>query len=263
LRRGKLRELDELWSDVDGARIFYRTAQPPRTNASAPPLVLVHGWGVSSFYFIPLAERLAGEFAIYAPDLPGHGRSDTPPTADTIADQARTLLAWMDAIGLERATLIGHSMGSQIALQAALDAPARVERLVFMGLPDLQSWHAPEQFGRFALCGFFESPSLHLPLLRDLARMGARLVPEFRFMRDDPIRRKLPQITQRALLMHGEHDFMSPPRWNREAAQLSQADGVVEIPRWGHAFQFSAPDETIAELREFLHDAPAAVSRDR
>ena len=261
LRHGRLRKLQELSVRIDGRRIFYR-ASAPRVGGAAQPVVLVHGWGVSSIYFVPIAERLAPEFAIYAPDLPGHGRSDTPRSGCNIEEHARTLLAWMDAVGLERATVIGHSMGGQVALEAALQAPHRIERLVLMGLPNLASWSAPEQFARFALCGFFEHPSLHLPLLRDLARMGPRLVPEFRYMRDDPFRQKLPKITQRVLLMRGENDFMSPQSWNEEAARLSGAEDVVVIPRWGHAFQFSAPDETIAEVSVFLRDTSAAARRD-
>ncbi|MDQ3730948.1 MAG: alpha/beta fold hydrolase, partial [Pseudomonadota bacterium] len=122
LQRGDICELHSIWANVDGCRIHARVCT---ATQGATPIVFVHGLGVSASYFIPTAERLAADFPVYAPDLPGHGRSDTPLEALSISDLAQALLAWMDAMGIECAILVGQSMGGQIAVEAALQHPSR------------------------------------------------------------------------------------------------------------------------------------------
>ena len=265
LAAGQLRELQDVWTYVEGRRVFAR-ASVGRSQRGDTPLVLVHGWGVSGSYFIPAAERLAAEFAVYAPDLPGHGRSDTPRVPCDIRGFGDALIGWLDAMGIERATLVGHSMGSQIAVEAALQQPQRIDRLILMGLtPDPQGRSTPEQFRRFAVGGMYERVSLNNHMLKDYFRMGRRLVPEFRFMRDDPIEHTLPKVTTPVMLVSGEKDPMSPQRWTDEAARLLRTNRIAVIPGWGHAVQFSAPQETVEAIQPFLREqlvppaAPASV----
>src|SRR4051794_23660904 len=95
LRRGERRRLISLWTDVQGLRIYCRTSDP-QLPKSAGAVVLVHGFGISSSYFMPTAELLAAKFHVFAPDLPGHGKSDTPEKAFDVPAQARILVEWMD-----------------------------------------------------------------------------------------------------------------------------------------------------------------------
>lgn len=98
-RRGSSQEpkgrLRDLRTRVEGLRIFARTSQSPA--GGGPPVVLVHGYGMSSSYMVPIAERLAAERTVYAPDLPGHGRSDGPGRPLSISGLAESLRAWMDS----------------------------------------------------------------------------------------------------------------------------------------------------------------------
>src|SRR4051794_2933466 len=116
LRLGLMRELRSSWYHVDGLRIHARSAGDP----GAPPIVLIHGWGVSSSYFVPFAEMLAPRFRVYSPDLPGHGYSGSATMPLDVAGLTTALLDWMDAAGIGRAILVGHSLGAQIAVEAAL-----------------------------------------------------------------------------------------------------------------------------------------------
>jgi hypothetical protein len=95
LRLGLIRELHSSWYEVGGLRMHVRTAGQP----DAPPIVLIHGLGVSSSYFVPFAERLATRFRVYFPNLPGHGYSASPLG---IAGLAKALLNWMDLAGIKR-----------------------------------------------------------------------------------------------------------------------------------------------------------------
>ncbi|HEY0368447.1 MAG TPA: alpha/beta hydrolase [Chthoniobacterales bacterium] len=256
LRRGEIRQLQDVWRTVGEHRVFARAST--RSDGSAPPVVLVHGWGISSSYFIPTAERLATAFDVYAPDLLGHGRSDTPDVPRDVPGLARALLDWLDEAQLERVSLVGHSLGAQIAVEAALQQPARVDRLVLIGLTcDPQARSTTEQIRRFAIGGAYERAALNNHVVKDYSRMGRRLVPEFRFMLRDPIEHKLPKVSQPVLLVRGEKDPLAPQRWIDEAARLLGGAAVAVIPGWGHAVQFSAPAELVAAISPFLHQ-PAA-----
>ena len=97
------------------------------------PIILLHGYSDSWFSFSRVLTPLARESRVYALDLRGHGKSDKPASGYQLADLAADVVAFMDAKGIERATVVGHSMGSFVAQQVALAAPRRVSRLVLVG----------------------------------------------------------------------------------------------------------------------------------
>ena len=110
-----------------------RTAAARRSTRELPCVVFLHGALLDHSVWTLLARWFANHgHAVLAPDLPGHGRSGGPPLAsvETLADW---LLALLDAASVRSAALVGHSMGSLIALEAAGRAPARATRLVMIG----------------------------------------------------------------------------------------------------------------------------------
>ena len=117
---------------VQGREAYAYTGGKP-FDAGLPCVVFVHG-ALHDHSCWNLLARWAAHHghAVLAPDLPGHGRSAGPPRADVEAI-ADWLLALLDATGVSQATLVGHSMGSLAALEAAGRAPQRVSRLVMMG----------------------------------------------------------------------------------------------------------------------------------
>jgi lipase len=102
---------------------------------AAPPLLLVHGLGVSGAVWVPLARRLAPCYAALAPDLRGHGASDEPPTGYAPADYARDLIGLLDALALRALPVVGHSLGALVALALAELRPDRVTALVLVDPP--------------------------------------------------------------------------------------------------------------------------------
>ncbi len=94
------------------------------------PLVLVHGLGVSGRYLLPALTELARSTRVYVPDLPGFGRSARPTRPLDVPELSDWLGAWMRAVGLSRAVLMGHSFGCQVVVDFALRHPELVERLV-------------------------------------------------------------------------------------------------------------------------------------
>ncbi len=125
-------------------------------QGKGPDVVLVHGMtGDLSIWFLSqLLGTLSRSFRTTAYDLRGHGYSDVSPSGYTSADQARDLLAIMDALGIERAAVVGHSFGGVIALHAAVIDPERITALVLSDpsfaalrhLEDLNRWGHWESF---------------------------------------------------------------------------------------------------------------------
>ncbi|HEX9097263.1 MAG TPA: alpha/beta fold hydrolase [Candidatus Dormibacteraeota bacterium] len=112
---------------IDGINLHYLS------GGSGPPLVLVHGLGSSAaveFYYN--LEPLAAYHRVLAIDLPGFGRSDKPALAYTIELFVRAVSDLMASEGVERAAVMGVSMGGRVALGLALETPEKVERLVLV-----------------------------------------------------------------------------------------------------------------------------------
>jgi 2-hydroxy-6-oxonona-2,4-dienedioate hydrolase len=257
LARGELHELEDVWTTVGGRRVYSRVSTVA-ARRTMTPVVLVHGFGISSSYFVPTAERLAAEFDVYAPDLPGHGRSDNPKEPLDIPQMADALRDWMDATGIPKAMFVANSMGCQVVVDLAVRHPERVDRLVLIGPTiDPRARSVLQHLPRFAMGGLYERQSLTQLLVVDYSRMGWRILPELRFMMDDRIEKKLPHVKAPTMLVRGENDTIVPPRWFEEAARLVRAEQVAVIPGRGHAVHYSAADELVAAVTGFLRrDAP-------
>jgi pimeloyl-ACP methyl ester carboxylesterase len=101
--------------------------------ASGVPIVMLHGLGATKAEFLPTVPALAPEFRTIAVDLPGFGDSAKPfPAAYDARMFARWVSALLDALGLDRVNLLGHSMGGRVALEVGMRHPDRIDRLVLM-----------------------------------------------------------------------------------------------------------------------------------
>ena len=98
-------------------------------------IVFLHAFVDSWFSYGRVLPLLSPAYHAFAPDQRGHGDSDKPVCCYTANDYAADIDAFMDAVGVEEATLVGDSSGGLIAQQVALDYPARVSRLVLIGSP--------------------------------------------------------------------------------------------------------------------------------
>ena len=111
---------------LHGHRVSYRRA------GNGPLLVLLHGIAGSSATWEDVIPRLSGRYTVIAPDLLGHGESSKPPGDYSLGAYANLIRDLLGALGEERGTIVGHSLGGGIALQFAYQFPERCERLVLV-----------------------------------------------------------------------------------------------------------------------------------
>jgi 2-hydroxy-6-oxonona-2,4-dienedioate hydrolase len=251
-------QIDDVWTAVDAQRIYARAAlrnAPP----NAPVVVLVHGLVVSSRYMEPLARHIAPHFRVYAPDLPGFGKSDDPGRTLQVHELADSLLTWMDATGIQEAILVGNSFGCQIAVEFAVRYPERVSQMVLLGPttdPDARSM--VRQSLRWLANAVQEPPSLGPLLLRDYLAAGLiRAIRTFRIAVNDEIHKKLPYVPVPTLVVRGANDTIVPEPWADRAAALLPHGERATVPGVGHTLNYTAPLES-ARLVRLFHNRSCA-----
>ncbi len=222
--------------------------------AGGPPVVLVHGLVVSGRYMVPLLDELARSHAVYAPDLPGFGRSEGPAHALDVVGLADALAAWMRALGLGGAALVGNSMGCQVITELVLRHPGLAGRVVLQGpTMDPRARSAPRQMWRLLLDTTREPPSLIAIEGLDLLRAGVgRSWRTFQHALGDPVEERLPKVRVPALVVHGSRDRISPRGWAEEVARLLPDGRLVVLPGAAHAANYSAAADFARVVRAFL-----------
>jgi 2-hydroxy-6-oxonona-2,4-dienedioate hydrolase len=222
--------------------------------AGAPPVVLVHGLGVSSSYFRPLLKRLAGRADVVAPDLPGFGRTPGPRDTLGIEGLADALASFVEGLALERPLLLGNSLGCQVVADLAVRRPELVGAVALVGpTMDPAAPHLHTQAARLVVDGFREHPLAVPGLVADYLRVGPRrILATARAALRDRIEDKLPLIRVPAVVVHGSRDPLSPLRWCEHAARLLPDGRLVTIRGAAHAAHWSHPTATVAALEPLL-----------
>lgn len=230
-----------------------------------PAVVLVHGIGVSSRYWTRLAPLLAPHASVHVVELPGFGDAPRRDEVLSIEEHASTLLAHLRAEGLDSAVLVGHSMGVQVVVEAALQDPARVRAVVGIGgVVDPSSRSTLRQALKLGHDVLREPLSANKEVLRDYARTGLRwylqTVPSMIGYRTEDA---LPRLEVPLLVVRGSRDPICTREWAEEMTALAPRARLVEIPGGAHVTMFSRPqevaDEVLAEVRATAAAPPAAV----
>lgn len=241
------------WARVEGRRIHARVGGQ-RHRGRATPLVLVHGLIVSSRYLVPLGERLAGQWPVFAPDLPGFGLSESPPRTLDVPGLAQALERYMEAAGLTRAVLVGHSMGCQIALELAAERPERVAALVLVGPTSEPGRRNPLLLPPRLMASMpLEKPSLWLSTLWDVWDAGIpRGLRTYACMLTDRPERRLARVRAPALVVRGTLDTIVSDAWvERMARELPQGE-LARIAWASHALHYSRADALVDVMTRFL-----------
>jgi pimeloyl-ACP methyl ester carboxylesterase len=286
-RLNRVRE-DTRWEDarrpgkivaVDGVALHYI-----ESPGAGVPVVMIHGFGGETFTFRHQMSYFAPGHRCVAIDLKGFGYSERAAGDYSLVEQARLMLRAMDVLNIKRAILIGHSMGGEVVLRMAEQAPDRVEKLVLVATP---GGYPARLLPRMPFMKPF------MPLFARMARWNIRKRLYF-----DPSRpewdealaeyerpgriygslntvwemwrdvRKQPRIdyariTMPVLILWAERDKILPfpgrlLKWLR--ARLPMAE-VLTIPRTGHMLLEENPDAANEAIRRFIGDPVPALRR--
>lgn len=205
MRSGLPEEAHELWLRLDGRQV--RVLE----RGAGPPVILVHGLGLSAGLWKPhLALLAAAGYRAIAPDLPGFGRSDGPLSGLTVGAIADWLVRLADALDVDRAAWIGHSVGAQQLVRLAASAPDRAAALVLAAPTGRTGWHAVHQPLGLLVTAFQERPRLVGNVIRRYLRSPATTISTWLRSMGHDIAVDAPRVACPTLLVVGEHDVVVP-----------------------------------------------------
>lgn len=224
-------------------------------------MVLVHGLCVSSRYFVPTAAHLAPHVPVYAPDLPGWGRSDKPNRVLTLPELADALAGWIRLNHLEQAVLVGNSMGCQTIGHLAQRYPELVSRVVLIGpTMDRHARNMLWQAWRLGMDMLREPPWSWAIHARDFLDFGPRrTLVTAHYALDDAPERYLRHLDVPALVVRGALDAIVSQRWAEEVAAVLPQGKLVVIPGAAHAVNTSSPAPLVEVLLPFISGAAPAT----
>ncbi len=202
------------------------------TAVSSRPFVLVHGIGVSSRYFHPLAIELAKCGEVFLIDLAGYGSAPNPKRDVSIQLHADVLGTFLRRAGIDNPVLVGHSMGAQVVSQLAFDSPGVSDRLVLIA-PTVNPTDRRLSTEAKALLRdiTMESMRSNLIIATDyFVRCGIPyFLAQLKHLLGDRIEDRLPSIEARTLVLRGDTDPIVPRSWAETVAELLPHGTFAEV----------------------------------
>jgi len=275
---------------ADGVDLFYREAGAP----DAPVVLLLHGYPTSSHMFRGLIPRLAGNYRVIAPDLPGFGFTTVPPERGyrySFDNLATTVNAFVEALGLEKYAIYVFDYGAPVGFRLALAHPERVTAIISQngnayeeGLGDAwdpirKYWSEPNAANREALRGFLGLEGTKFQYLHGVADPSS-VAPESYFLDDALLQRPGNAEIQLDLFLDYANNLKlypafqayfrkhQPPLlaiWGKndpfflppgaEAYRRDNPNGVVELLDTGHFALETHGEEIAASIGRFLGSA--------
>lgn len=246
--------------EVNGKRLFYTLS---RGLEDGPRLVLVHGAGGSRLHWPPELRRLP-DATVYALDLPGHGRSEGS-GYDAIEDYAEAVAGLLRVARIERAVVVGHSMGGAIAQTLALDAAHRVAAIVLVATgarlrvssaildgirDDFEA--AVDLITRFAWSAEADPALIELGR-QALVETGPNVLwADFAACDRFDVMGRLESIELPTLVVVGTADQLTPVKYGRFLADHVRDARCVTVDEAGHMVMLERPQKVAEEIREFL-----------
>jgi 3-oxoadipate enol-lactonase len=252
-------------------------------HGAGEPLLLVHGLGYARWGWEPVLPGLAERFDVLLFDNRGIGESDAPPGPYTVAELAGDAVAVLDEAGVERAHVVGTSLGGMVAQELALSQPDRVDRLVLActtpggpqahplpartlalmaEAPTLEPAVALRRFVENALAPATpgERPELvdrimehRLATAQEHAAWAAQAAAGAGFDRYD----RMGEIAAATLVLTGTDDVVVDPRNADLLAEHVRHARLERFEGTGHLFFWEEPDAFVASVTRFLEDRPS------
>jgi pimeloyl-ACP methyl ester carboxylesterase/tetratricopeptide (TPR) repeat protein len=250
-----------------GVRLRYAYQGDP----NGEPVILLHGFTDSWFSFSQVLPLLDQKYRVYTLDQRGHGQSDRPVGGYAMEQFAADVVAFMDAMKISQATIVGHSMGSFVAQHVAVEAPERVKRLVLMAtatsvhtnelVQQLQrevnalTDPVPQKFVHdFQVSTAFQplSNEFFHTVLQESMKLPAHVWREVMAeMMSPDAGVQLKKIKAPTLVLWGDKDFF--PRSEQDALVSGLPNAELKVYKdTGHALHWERPQEFATDLQAFI-----------
>jgi pimeloyl-ACP methyl ester carboxylesterase len=284
------KEFDEIdygfpmqYQDVRNIRIGYTD------QGSGDVLLLIHGLGSNAKGWKMNMAALSERHRVIAVDLPGYGHSSKDYYPYSLSFYAEVLTEFLTELGIEEATFVGHSMGGQIAIIAALDHPERVDKLVLIAPAGIEEFEEGEKdwFRSVAVpeltkdatvrqidinlkrnfyvyppeAEFMVTDRIQVRGASDFEMYAYAVAQNIKAMVNEPTTDRLKDITQPTLVIFGEYDALIPNVFlhggsTREVGETAEAEipnaQLVMVDNAGHFVQFEKPEEVNRAMLRFL-----------
>jgi pimeloyl-ACP methyl ester carboxylesterase len=241
---------------------------------SGPALLLLHGLGCDHTTWLPVMDALARRYTVIAPDLLGHGASDKPRADYSVGGFANGMRDLLTVLGIDKATVVGHSFGGGVAMQFAYQFPERTERLVLVGSGGLgpevsAAIRAITTTGFYQVMGLLTLPGVrHVGTagLRALSRTGIKEFRDFdevagifESFRDPAGRAAIRHVVRAVVDWQGQIVTMADRAYLTQAMPMcviwGEEDRVIPVSHAAHAAELApgARIELIADAGHFPH----------
>jgi pimeloyl-ACP methyl ester carboxylesterase len=245
---------------VHDEELFYAEARSPNSQLT---MVLVHGAGENHLVWPAQLRRVEG-VTVHALDLPGHGKSGGRGRA-SVADYVEVVHGSLDALGVERAVISGHSMGGAITQLFALTYPARTAGLILVAtgaklrvLPEILTGIVTDTEVTLDLVTRFAwGPNAPEQMVQLGRAQLADTSPQV--MADDyaacdvfDVRERLGQITAPTLVIGGTADQLTPPKYATFLTEKIPGARLAMIEGAGHMVMLEQPDQVARHMEQFL-----------
>jgi non-heme chloroperoxidase len=252
---------------ASGPRLHYAEHGAP----DGAPVVFLHGWPDSWFSFSRVVSLLPGWLHAFVPDQRGFGESDRLDGGYGIEEFADDVVAFLDAVSIERATIVGHSFGSFVTRRVAITNPQRVDRIVLIGTgvsavspatrevqADMVSLEdpVPVEFARSFQAGTAYAPlpdAFFERLIVESMKLPARLwrkIFDGVLAYDDA--EQLTRISAPTLLLWGERDVLFSKADQDRLVDSIKGARLKIYKDTGHCPNWERPELVAADLKEFL-----------
>jgi len=227
------------------------------STSSRTPVVVVHGLALSSRYLRPTLTCIGATRRVFAPDLPGVGRSQTSKQPESMADLADGLAEWMRTVGLGRADVVGHSLGCQVVGEFAVRHPDLVRRLV-LASPSRDPDHPAvwQSMWRLAVDAPRERLGIIPLAILDYLRAGPiKMLRVLASARREDLVPVLRTIEQPTLILYGDRDPLVARRWVSVYARTVRHGRSASIRGGPHGIPYSRGVDVARSVTNFLDES--------
>jgi pimeloyl-ACP methyl ester carboxylesterase len=269
---------------INSRTIFYTV------KGDGKPLLLIHGYGAGMWVWEKQIEALSQSYRVYVLDLIGHGFSDRPEVSYTPETYIHFLRDFMDGVGIEKATLIGNSMGGGIAWAMAILYPERVDRLILINCVPPDVLHQVKNESFRTLVAIKDIPILPYLVIAARGKNSIRwilleCVSNIKLITPEVVSRQYPlskikgstwvlystfkhagealklkdqlsMIHKPTLFIWGERDLIFPPQVGEALHQAVAGSKFLKVEKSGHIPMWETPAEVNQAILSFLEEKP-------